>query len=183
MVAVLKMLKVRANTVSSHNHLSRNYALLGYALAALVVIIDLYTKWLVSNSLSLGERIEVISFFDITLRHNYGAAFSFLHDQGGWQVWFFGILASSVSIGLAIWIYRLPADKKVELLGLSLVLGGALGNLYDRVSLGYVVDFILVYYSDDYQFPAFNIADSAITIGAVVLILDAFIFNSNKNKA
>lgn len=145
----------------------------GYALAAFVLVVDLYTKYLVSAEFHLHERHNVIPMFDLTLRHNYGAAFSFLAGQGGWQVWFFGILASAVSIVLAVWIWRLPKTKIMEMIGLSLILGGALGNLYDRITLGYVVDFLLVYYNES-QFPAFNVADSAITLGAGLLILDFF---------
>ncbi|VUD68271.1 Lipoprotein signal peptidase [Thalassocella blandensis] len=154
----------------------------GYAVAAIVLIADLLTKSWVSASLDLHDRVEVIPFFDITLRHNYGAAFSFLADQAGWQVWFFGILAAAVSIGLTVWIYKLPKRKVLEMLGLSLVLGGALGNLYDRVTLGYVVDFLLVYYNQ-YQFPAFNVADSAISVGAALLILDFFLESRRNNHS
>ncbi len=147
--------------------------ILWYAIAAIVVALDLFTKMLASNSLALYERINVMAMFDITLRHNYGAAFSFLAGAGGWQVWFFGLLAGAVSLVLIVWIAKIGTRKSLEVLGLALILGGAVGNLYDRVTLGYVVDFILVYYNDAYQFPAFNVADSAITAGAGILILDA----------
>lgn len=153
----------------------------GYALAAVMLFCDLITKYWVSASLQMHERVEVVPFFDITRRHNHGAAFSFLADQGGWQVWFFGVLASAVSIGLIFWIAKLPKRKTLEMLGLSMVLGGALGNLYDRVTLGYVVDFLLVYY-EEYQFPAFNVADSAITVGAAMLILD-YVLESRRGNS
>lgn len=158
----------------------RRWLILWYGIALVAVVFDLFTKQLASDALVLHERINIFPFFDITLRHNYGAAFSFLAGEGGWQVWFFGILAGAVSLGIAVWIAKIGSKKSLEVLGLALILGGALGNLYDRVTLGYVVDFILVYY-DDYQFPAFNIADSAITLGAGVLLLDAF-FGMKKSR-
>ncbi len=158
----------------------RRWLILWYAIAFVAVVFDLFTKRLASDALELHERINILPVFDITLRHNYGAAFSFLAGEGGWQVWFFGILAGAVSLGIAVWIAKIGSRKSLEVLGLSLILGGALGNLYDRVTLGYVVDFILVYY-DEYQFPAFNIADSAITLGAGILLLDAF-FGMKKTK-
>jgi len=153
-----------------------------YSLAAIVVVLDLFSKKLAVDAFYEGERLNILPFFDLTLRYNTGAAFSFLADQPGWQVWFFGVIASVVSVVLAVWIARLPKDKLWELAGLSLVLGGALGNLYDRVTLGKVVDFILVYYQGSY-FPAFNIADSAICIGAGILILDTFIHRDDSEKA
>lgn len=158
----------------------RRWLWVWYGIAAVVVAFDLVTKSLATEALALYDRVSVLPFFDITLRHNYGAAFSFLAGEGGWQVWFFGILAGVVSLGIAAWIAKIGSIKSLEVLGLALILGGAVGNLYDRVTLGYVVDFILVYYQD-YQFPAFNIADSAITIGAGVLLLDAF-FGAKKSK-
>lgn len=151
-----------------------------YLVSFVVFLLDIYTKYLVSANFKLHERLEVLPVFDITLRHNYGAAFSFLADQSGWQVWFFGILAGAVSIALIIWIAKLPKSKILEVMGLALVLGGALGNLYDRLTLGYVVDFILVYYKD-YHYPAFNIADSAICIGVGLLILDQ-VFEFRREK-
>ncbi|MFL0810767.1 MAG: signal peptidase II [Agarilytica sp.] len=162
----------RVNSASEEQENSK-LLILWYAIAAIVVALDLFTKMLASNSLALYERINVMAMFDITLRHNYGAAFSFLAGAGGWQVWFFGLLAGAVSLVLIVWIAKIGTRKSLEVLGLALILGGAVGNLYDRVTLGYVVDFILVYYNDAYQFPAFNVADSAITAGAGILILDA----------
>ncbi len=155
---------------------------LWYGIAIVVLLLDLLTKKLASDALFLHERINVMPMFDMTLRHNYGAAFSFLAGAGGWQVWFFGVLAFVVSVGISVWIYKIGQKKSFEVLGLALVLGGALGNLYDRVTLGYVVDFILVYY-DPYYFPAFNIADTAITIGAGCLILDHFVADKSQDEA
>ncbi len=167
------------------NNGEKDIKLLGlwYGISFIVIVLDLFTKKLVSDSFSLYERVNVFPMFDITLRHNYGAAFSFLAGEDGWQVWFFGILASVVSIALVIWIARIGRTKNLEALGLALILGGALGNLYDRVTLGYVVDFILVYYNEAKQFPAFNIADSAITVGAGVILLDAFLKHKQEKQS
>lgn len=145
-----------------------------YSVAVLIVVLDQWTKGAVSAELSYGERISILPLFDLTLRHNTGAAFSFLSDAGGWQRWFFGVIAVIISIVLAVWIYRLEAKEKLLACALALVLGGAVGNLYDRLALGYVVDFILVHY-DGHFFPAFNIADSAISVGAFLLIIEAFL--------
>jgi len=112
---------------------------------------------------------------------NYGAAFSFLSDAGGWQRWFFAILSTVVSAVIAVWIFRLPKVKWIESLALALILGGALGNLYDRVILGYVIDFLDFHWSG-WHFPAFNIADSGITVGAILLILDMFLTNQDSKS-
>ena len=112
--------------------------------------------------------------------HNYGAAFSFLSDAGGWQRYGFSILAAGVSAVIAVWLARQPTDRWFESLALALILGGALGNLYDRVTLGYVVDFLDFHWSG-HHFPAFNVADSGISVGAVMLIIDGFI-NSDREK-
>ena len=143
-----------------------------YAVAFVIIVLDQLTKWMASSNLEYSEVIPIFYGFNITLRHNTGAAFSFLHDAGGWQVYFLGGLAAAVSVGLVYWIARLGKQFSFETLGLALILGGAIGNLYDRVLLGYVVDFIEFYY-ESYYFPAFNIADSAITCGAGLLIYDA----------
>lgn len=142
-------------------------------LSALVIVLDLGTKYLASSNLDYGMPVPVLPFFNLTLLHNTGAAFSFLADQGGWQRWFFAVLAVGVSIMLIAWLYRLPRSDRWLPIALALVLGGALGNLYDRLVLGYVVDFIHVYYGN-YHFPAFNIADCAISVGAVMIALDMF---------
>ncbi len=142
-------------------------------LAAVVVVLDQFSKWLASSYLDMFQPVAVMPMFNLTLMHNTGAAFSFLSDAGGWQRWFFTILAVVVSIVLVIWLKRLPRHDRAQALGLALILGGAIGNLIDRVRLGYVVDFIQVYY-DKYYWPTFNIADSAITVGAVLLIVLSF---------
>jgi signal peptidase II len=137
----------------------------------LVVVLDQITKQLATAMLDYARPVELLSVFDLTLLHNTGAAFSFLAGAGGWQRWFFALLAGSVSVVLVVWIKRLKAHETWLAIALALVLGGALGNLYDRVVLGYVVDFISIHYQQRY-FPAFNLADSAITAGAIMLIID-----------
>ena len=140
--------------------------------SALVVVLDQITKQLATAFLEFGRPVPVIPFFNLTLVHNTGAAFSFLSGAGGWQRWLFAFLAVAVSVFIVIWIRRLPRGSLWLPLALSLLLGGALGNLVDRLLLGYVVDFIDVYYRV-WHWPAFNVADSAITVGAVMLVLDA----------
>lgn len=143
-------------------------------LSALVVLVDQATKVLVSSSLELYERIVLLPVLELTRLHNEGAAFSLLAGASGWQRWFFILLGSGVSLLLMVWLRRIRTQEQTLLaLGLSLVLGGALGNVVDRVWLGHVVDFIHFHWGDRY-FPAFNVADSAITVGAACLLLDAF---------
>ncbi len=142
-------------------------------LAMLVIVLDQVTKWLIVENFVLGERIGIMPFFNLTLAHNYGAAFSFLAGAGGWQRWFFTFIALAASVILTAWLWRLPKYDRWTAIALSLILGGALGNLYDRITLGYVVDF-LDFYWEPYHFPAFNVADSAITVGAAMIILDLF---------
>lgn len=124
--------------------------------------------------MKLYESIELIPFFKITYVHNYGAAFSFLTDAGGWQRWFFSIIAITISALLIWWLKKLPSTNKRLGSAYALVLAGALGNLYDRLSYGYVVDFLHVFYKT-WNFPVFNIADSAICVGAGLLLIDAFL--------
>ncbi len=149
-------------------------ALWWYALAVAVVLLDHYTKGLATGELVYGRPVPLLSWFNLTLQHNTGAAFSFLNSAGGWQRYFFTIVASVISAGLAVWLYRMPQHQRLLALSLGLILGGALGNLWDRISLGYVVDFISVHYREHY-FPAFNIADSAISVGAALMLLDSFL--------
>ncbi len=141
-------------------------------LSLLVVVLDQLTKYLAAQFLQYSEPVNILPGFNLTLLHNTGAAFSFLRDAGGWQRWFFITLSTVVSIAIFIWLYTLPARKRWLACGLSLILGGAIGNLWDRIALGYVIDFIDVYYRH-WHWPAFNIADSAITVGAVILFIDA----------
>jgi signal peptidase II len=116
----------------------------------------------------------VFPWFNLTLQHNTGAAFSFLSDAGGWQRYFFSVMAVVISVALVVRLYTVSRGQWLFALSLSLILAGALGNVWDRVALGYVVDFISVHYGGHY-FPAFNLADSAISVGAACLILDSFI--------
>jgi signal peptidase II len=146
---------------------------------ALVIALDWFTKQRVSEALELYRPLEVFSWLNITLAHNYGAAFSFLSDASGWQRWFFIGLASVVSLVLLVWLLRLPRREWVTALGLALVLGGAIGNLVDRVQLGYVVDYIDVHFGG-WHYPAFNVADSAITCGVILLLLDALLLSRGR---
>ncbi len=142
-------------------------------LSVLIIVLDQISKGMASAYLNLHEPIAVLPSFNFTLMHNTGAAFSFLRDAGGWQRWFFASLAIIVSVILVFWLRSVPRSNRWLALALALVLGGALGNLWDRLVLGYVVDFIQIYYQQWY-YPAFNIADSAIFIGAGMLIVDSF---------
>ncbi len=144
-------------------------------LAVLVFVFDQGTKQVVLQVLEYAQRVTVIDgYFDWVHVYNRGAAFSFLAGESGWQRWFFAAIALGVSAVLVVWLKRLKADETWLAIALAMVLGGALGNLYDRVVLGHVVDFILVHWQNQYYFPAFNLADSAITVGAVMLALDMF---------
>lgn len=136
-----------------------------------VIAVDLWTKALAVANLELYRPVPVFEHFNLMLAHNTGAAFSFLAGAGGWQRWFFAVIAVVITTVMVVWIWRLKPGQRWLACALALVIGGALGNLYDRVTLGYVVDF-LDFWWGDYHFPAFNIADSAITVGAVMLIID-----------
>ena len=149
-----------------------------FGLALVVILLDQYTKGLASGGLEYGQPVRVFGWFNLTLQHNTGAAFSFLNDAGGWQRYFFSVAAIGISTALAIWLYVMPRGQRLLALSLGLILGGALGNLWDRVALGYVVDFISVHYQNNY-FPAFNVADSAISVGAVGMLLDSFLHRDN----
>ncbi len=143
-------------------------------LSMVVIVLDQITKYMVTDSLQLFQSIPIMPSLNLVLAHNTGAAFSFLSDAGGWQRWFFAVLAIVVSVVIVVWIKRLKKNEQRLAVALSLVLGGAVGNVWDRIVHGYVVDFIDVYYGD-WHWPAFNVADSAITIGAVLLIIDALL--------
>lgn len=155
---------------------------LWYRLALVVVILDQLVKRLVTAKLEYGVPVVIWPVFDLTLQHNTGAAFSFLHDAGGWQRWFFTGVAVVVSAVLALWMARLRRDQRLLLGSLALILGGAVGNLIDRIRFGYVVDFISVHWGGHY-FPAFNIADSAITVGAGLLLLDMLLNPQHHGKS
>ena len=142
-------------------------------LTLLVVVLDQWSKHAIEAALRYGEVVPVLSFFNLTLAYNPGAAFSFLADAGGWQRWFFTAVAVLASVLILAWLLTLKGERLVAA-ALALVLGGALGNLYDRLAYGHVVDFLDFHWRASH-FPAFNIADSAITLGAIILILDMFV--------
>ena len=142
------------------------------SISAIIVALDLTTKHLIQQAFQFGEQLKITSFFDLVRYHNPGAAFSFLADAGGWQKWFFTAVSIIASI-VIIYLLKKHTENKLFCLGLALVLGGALGNLYDRVTLGYVVDF-LSFHINGLYWPAFNVADSAICVGVGFLLLDSF---------
>ena len=142
-----------------------------YLLSLAVIVLDHITKYLASAHLEYGELVTLLPVLDLTLLHNRGAAFSFLSDAGGWQRWFFAAIAVGASAWIAFWLQRLPAGKRWLAASLALILGGALGNLIDRVLLGHVVEFIFFHWKSSY-FPAFNVADSAITLGAIMMVIE-----------
>jgi signal peptidase II len=166
-----------------------------FALSLLILILDQVTKYIAASTLIYAEPLSFLPYFNFTLLYNYGAAFSFLADEGGWQRVFFAVIAAVVSVFLVFWILCIKTEKKLELAGLSLVLGGAIGNLWDRIYLGYVVDFIDWFYispgndclfffysifsTQSCHWPAFNIADSAIMLGVAVLIIDMLLEEKN----
>ncbi|MAD46169.1 MAG: signal peptidase II [Oceanospirillaceae bacterium] len=146
-------------------------ALIWVWLAVVVFVLDLVTKQMAEAMLNYGQAVKLLPVLDFTLLYNPGAAFSFLADQSGWQRWFFTAISVGVSVMLIVWLRRLPRGQILLPCALALILGGAVGNLFDRLVYGHVVDFISVHWEKSY-FPAFNIADSAITIGAVLMALD-----------
>lgn len=156
-------------------------------LALLAVVLDQITKIWANTSLEMFERVDFLPMLNITLMYNEGAAFSFLSNAGGWQRWFFSLLAIAVSIFIVVWLRKLPEDENLQAAGLALVLGGAVGNVIDRLAYGHVVDFIDFFYRADSCFigfyatrggechwPAFNVADSSIFLGAAFLIVTSF---------
>jgi signal peptidase II len=147
-----------------------------------VIIADQVTKQIAEAQLSLHQAINVLPYFDWYLTYNTGAAFSLLADAGGWQRWFFTVIAIVVSAVLVQWIRKLPRADRLTALSLSLILGGAIGNLIDRILLGHVIDYIQVWLGS-YPFPAFNIADAAISVGAALLILSSFFGASKPDDA
>ena len=156
-----------------------------FFVSALIVALDQALKNFMSSLLVLCEpgvcqSIQILPFFKLTLLHNTGAAFSFLADAGGWQRSFLVLVSSAVSLFLAGWLFRVYRQQPLLSWAISLILGGAIGNLVDRAAQGYVVDFLVFYYGRFY-FPAFNLADAAIFVGAVLLIVDMFI-NSEEHK-
>jgi len=142
-------------------------------LTLIFLVADQMTKQLVVSNMDLYQSIDILPFFNLTYVHNLGAAFSFLADQGGWQRWFFTAIAAIASIVFIVWLAKTPKQQALLSAAFALMLSGALGNLIDRVLFGYVIDF-LDFYGFGYHFPAFNIADSMIFIGAALMIFDSF---------
>ncbi|GAB6046957.1 signal peptidase II [Methyloparacoccus murrellii] len=142
-------------------------------LSGLVIVIDQITKRLVDTRMQLNESIPLLPSFQLTYLRNQGAAFSFLSGAGGWQRWFFIALAVIASVFIFLWLGKLRPGQRREAIAWALVLGGALGNLIDRILYGYVIDFLDVYLGQ-WHWPAFNVADSAITVGVALLLLESF---------
>lgn len=142
--------------------------------AVIVLALDRVTKYMATQYLIPYEAFPVMPGFNFTLSFNKGAAFSFLNSAPGWQVWFFGMIAVAVSVGILLWLFRLSRRDWWVCVALTLIIGGAMGNLWDRINYGQVIDFIQ-WYVADYYWPTFNIADSAICIGAVMLFGNAFV--------
>jgi len=142
-------------------------------LSLIALVLDQWTKIAVDGSMRLYESIAIIPGFNLTYVHNTGAAFSFLSEAGGWQRWFFAAMALIISAVLTVWLYRLKSHETLLAVALSLVLGGAIGNLIDRLAYGYVIDFLDVYYQS-WHWPAFNIADMAISVGVFLMLLENF---------
>lgn len=152
-------------------------------LSLLMLILDQGSKLLIDGSMRLYESIPLLPSFNLTYVHNTGAAFSFLSEAGGWQRWFFAGLALVMSVVITVWLARLKKHETLLAAALALVLGGAVGNLIDRLAYGYVIDFLDVYYGT-WHWPAFNIADSAITVGVMLMLAESLgLFGANKADA
>ncbi|MCA6222111.1 MULTISPECIES: signal peptidase II [Photorhabdus] len=148
-------------------------------LVVVVLILDLGSKQLVLQHFHLYESVPLIPYFNLTYAQNFGAAFSFLAEKDGWQRWFFAFIAVAISVVLTVMMYRSSAKKKLSNIAYALIIGGALGNLFDRLVHGFVIDFI-DFYVGDWHFPTFNIADMAICIGAGLVIIDSFLSPDEK---
>jgi signal peptidase II len=150
--------------------------------ALLVVFADQVTKWAIVEWVPLYGKVPLNDFINLTHQRNTGAAFSFLAGASGWQRWFFVVLATGVSAVIVVWIWRIRTEGPLILAaGLALVLGGAIGNLIDRIRLGYVTDFFQVWFGE-WAFPSFNVADSAISVGAALLVIDALFLSGRQTK-
>ena len=171
------MLTVQANTAAM-----REVGMLKWLwLSLLAIVLDQASKLVVDHSMQLYESIPLMPYINLTYVHNTGAAFSFLSEAGGWQRWFFAALAFIISAVLSVWLARLQKHETLLAVALSLVLGGAIGNLIDRLAYGYVIDFLDVYY-DTWHWPAFNIADSAITLGVALMLAESLGFGKSKKN-
>ena len=160
----------------------KNFLLISVGIA----VLDQFTKQMIVRSLDHCEfgfcdSIELLSFLKLILLYNDGAAFSILSDAGGWQRWFLSIVSFAVSCFIFFWILRLKPSERLLGFALAIILGGAIGNLIDRVLLGHVVDFILLYHSG-FFFPTFNVADAAISVGAILLIIEMFIKKKGRDE-
>lgn len=143
-------------------------------ISLITLILDQWSKHAVLGTMDLYQSVQVLPFFNLTYVHNYGAAFSFLHSAGGWQRWFFTVIAIVVSVLILWWLRQTPRHQVRLPVAFSFILGGAIGNAYDRLAHGYVIDF-LDFYVGQWHWPAFNIADCAIFIGAALLIIDMIV--------
>ena len=147
-------------------------------LSLLLLVVDFATKTLVVKTMNLRDSIDILPFFNLTYVHNYGAAFSFLSEAGGWQRWFFTAIAAIACIVFTVWLAKTPKSETLLSIAVALMLSGAMGNLIDRALFGYVIDFLDFHWSGNH-FPAFNVADSMIFIGAVLMILESFTAETN----
>jgi len=171
---------VTSNEIDKNPGSSRFFTWMVVAL--IIAVVDQLTKLAIIEWIPLYDRVPLNSFINLTHQKNTGAAFSFLADAGGWQRWFFVVLASGVSVFIAIWIWRIRNSGQAILsAGLALVLGGAVGNLIDRILLGHVTDFFQVWFGN-WAFPSFNVADAGISVGAALLIIDALFFSGKEQK-
>ena len=169
-------------TTAEENNQTSSRFVTWMVVALLIVIADQLTKWAIIQWVPLYDRVPLNSFINLTHQKNTGAAFSILADAGGWQRWFFIVLATVISAVIAVWIWRIRrAGQNWLAAGLALVLGGAIGNLIDRIMLGHVTDFIQVWFGS-WAFPSFNVADAGISVGAALLIIDALFFSGREQS-
>lgn len=175
----VSMLKIAALKTTLARQLVGTGVLKWYAIALVFVLLDQATKYAADSYLSYGQPVYVLPVFNITLHYNTGAAFSFLSDAGGWQRWFFILVSSGVSIALIVWIGLIKNQQRLLSFALVMILAGAVGNLVDRVLLGYVIDFVSLHWKG-YYFPAFNVADTCITLGAASMLLDMVLHPEDK---
>ncbi|HEY5995062.1 MAG TPA: signal peptidase II [Gallionellaceae bacterium] len=175
------MLEQQAEKVGQGDSAARSYPLwLWLSLSALVIVLDQLSKYAITSHFAYNETLTITPFFDLIRAHNQGAAFGFLNTAGGWQRWMFTAIAVAASI-LIVVLLRKHGRQKLFCLALALILGGALGNLIDRIAYGFVVDF-LDFHWNEHHFAAFNLADSAITCGAGLLLLESYI-NHRRERA